>query len=503
MTENAQNGTKVTGFTSSLHGWDTVRAPNSLFALRRLHRSRTYATLRSAVAVLAMGIVWILVTSRLRFGSIFTFLDRTITIRHLILSVLIFSVWSLSFIWKYGQSNEPRTRLFQEVRTIFIAAVLSASVLLLPQLLSSRYQVHIIVFAFLCVALIFLACLLLCATWFAFGHFGPRIASARRCLVIGSGPRALSMRENLAKVPEIYQIVGCIDDEYVGADREKDRYLGRLDILESLLRSNPIDTILIGLPIKSCYAAIQNAIRTAESVGVEAHYLTDLFHTSVAARHVGPDQHHSMTVLRVTRRDRRRHIKRFLDIVGALVLLVCTTPILLAACIAILITDPGPLLFVQERYGQHRKRFPMFKLRTMVVNAEALQAALESKNEVGGPVFKIKRDPRITRVGALLRKTSIDELPQLINVLRGDMSLVGPRPLPVRDVHRFEEAWLLRRFSVRPGLTCTWQVSGRSNTTFDFWVRQDLTYIDNWSLGLDFKILAKTVGTVLRGSGAM
>ena len=177
-------------------------------------------------------------------------------------------------------------------------------------------------------------------------------------------------------------------------------------------------------------------------------------------------------------------------------------PLLLLIALAVRLSGTGPVLFVQQRYGRNRRAFPMYKFRTMVCNAEALQDDLEHLNEACGPVFKIRRDPRVTRIGRWLRRTSLDELPQLWNVLRGDMSLVGPRPLPLRDVDRFSAAATMRRFSVRPGLTCLWQVNGRSDLPFEDWMTLDLQYIDRWSLLLDLRILARTVPAVLRGVGA-
>ena len=144
----------------------------------------------------------------------------------------------------------------------------------------------------------------------------------------------------------------------------------------------------------------------------------------------------------------------------------------------------------------------MYKFRTMVNDAEKLQGELEADNEASGPVFKISNDPRVTRVGRLLRSTSIDELPQLFNVLKGDMAVVGPRPLPIRDFEGFEEDRHRRRFSMKPGITCLWQVEGRSNVTFDEWMQMDMRYIDQWSLWLDFKIILKTIPAVVRGTGA-
>jgi exopolysaccharide biosynthesis polyprenyl glycosylphosphotransferase len=195
-------------------------------------------------------------------------------------------------------------------------------------------------------------------------------------------------------------------------------------------------------------------------------------------------------------------VKRIIDTVFSAILLILLNPILLVAAVLIKCSSNGPILFRQERVGVNKRRFMILKFRTMVPNAEKMLAKLEESNEVPGPVFKIRKDPRITPIGKILRRTSIDELPQLFNVLKGDMSLVGPRPLPVRDYEGFSEDWQRRRFSVRPGITCLWQVSGRSSIPFEQWMKLDLQYLDEWSLWLDMKILARTVSAVLKGSGA-
>lgn len=504
MTPQMQaRGAEAAVFPPPQLSWDTVRPSASWLVASQLREGGLYATLRSGTPLLAMALVWGIVTVLLDPGSLGTFLGLTITVRHLILALLVLVVWDVSVSWMPRLPGTPAAVLFQELRVSLVASAASGAVLLLPGCISSRYEIHVWVAVLLALALQMLTLALLGVTWLVYGHLAPQVAVSRRCLIVGSGPRAAELRKRLANAPGVYEIIGCIDTEYLGGDAERDRYLGPVSSLDYLLRAHPIDTVLIGLPVKSCYDEIQEVIRVAESVGVESHYLSDVFSTLVAERYVSRERDRHFTQLRVTSCDERRHIKRLLDIAGAATLLVLSMPLLLTACAAILLTDPGPLFFVQERYGKDRQRFRMYKLRTMVRNAEALQAALEHKNEVGGPVFKIRRDPRVTRIGALLRRTSIDELPQLLNVLRGEMSLVGPRPLPARDVARFEESWLLRRFSVKPGLTCLWQINGRSNTDFDFWIRQDLTYIDSWSLGLDLRILFRTVATVLRGSGAM
>jgi exopolysaccharide biosynthesis polyprenyl glycosylphosphotransferase len=237
-------------------------------------------------------------------------------------------------------------------------------------------------------------------------------------------------------------------------------------------------------------------------VGVRARYLADIFQYARGDR--GAKQQDPSLVLArtVSPEDYRSLIKRAIDAFGAIVCLILFAPVLVAAAVAVRPSGPGPIIFSQERYGLNRRRFKMYKFRTMVAEAEALQITLEERNEASGPVFKIRSDPRVTPIGRVLRKFSIDELPQLVNVLKGEMSLVGPRPLPIRDVHRFTEAALMRRFSVRPGLTGLWQVSGRSELPFDRWISLDLAYIDEWSLMMDCKILLRTLPVVLKGTGA-
>jgi exopolysaccharide biosynthesis polyprenyl glycosylphosphotransferase len=194
-------------------------------------------------------------------------------------------------------------------------------------------------------------------------------------------------------------------------------------------------------------------------------------------------------------------IRRILDIVLAFVLTVLTAPVMVVTAFIIKMTSPGPVLFKQERCGLNGRPFTMFKFRSMIDNAEQLRFELEALNEMDGPVFKSSRDPRITWIGKVIRKFSIDEFPQFFNVLRGDMSLVGPRPPLPQEVSRYAR-WQKRRLSMKPGITCLWQISGRNEVTFDDWMKLDLTYIDNWSLLLDLKILLKTVPVVLLGKGA-
>jgi exopolysaccharide biosynthesis polyprenyl glycosylphosphotransferase len=326
---------------------------------------------------------------------------------------------------------------------------------------------------------------------------------ARRVLIVGSGPRALRLFHEM-RAAGACEVLGFVDHHNHSGDAEFGRmWLGTLGKLESLLLREAIDEVVIALPIRSCYSQIQHAITLCEAAGVESKYLADVFTCSLAEPRFEGEGRNRVVSMKVSPEDPRHSVKRVLDVAGALAGLVLLAPVLAAIALAVKLTSHGPVIFAQERHGMGRRPFRMYKFRTMVADAERRQASLEAVNEADGPVFKIRNDPRVTPLGAWLRRTSLDELPQLWNVLRGEMSLVGPRPLPLRDVRHFQESWLMRRFSVKPGLTCLWQIRGRSDVGFDDWMALDLQYIDRWSLALDLRIIARTVPAVLRGAGAV
>jgi exopolysaccharide biosynthesis polyprenyl glycosylphosphotransferase len=276
-----------------------------------------------------------------------------------------------------------------------------------------------------------------------------------------------------------------------------------LDQLSTVIADEPVDEVLIALPIHKYGPLVDTIVRHCEEQGIIVRVRTEMFNTGVARSYTDELEGVPVVTIQSGPQDSWQLIaKRLIDILGSAGLLLLLAPIFAIVTVLIRLDSAGPILFAQERVGLNKRRFRMLKFRTMLDGADQQQLVLEHLNEAEGPVFKIRNDPRITRVGRILRRFSIDELPQLFNVLKGDMSLVGPRPLPVRDVNRINVQWHKRRFSIKPGITCLWQVNGRSNIGFNDWVRMDLDYIDKWSLGLDLKILMKTIPVVLRGPGA-
>jgi len=252
------------------------------------------------------------------------------------------------------------------------------------------------------------------------------------------------------------------------------------------------------------FSTVQRAISACEIEGVDVWVSTEFIPTTVAKPTFSAMGTRNMLVFQTKPSSRwSLFIKNLADRMGALMGLILLSPLLLLVALAVRLTSQGPVIFRQKRAGLHGSPFEMWKFRTMHVDAEQQKAELEAFNEMTGPVFKMQDDPRVTAIGRFLRRTSIDEFPQLINVLRGEMSLVGPRPLPVYEVEKFEDPVHRRRLSMKPGLTCLWQIQGRSKiVNFSDWVRMDLEYIDNWSLFLDAYIILRTIPTVLAGIGA-
>lgn len=430
------------------------------------------------------------------------FLEVRLSIRNVVLLIGFVALWRVlcraTGLYEWKQIR----RRVEEAGRVLVACTLGALVASLFPLLSDSgafgYDTVAVFWAALSVTI------LGSRTLFRSASATSAARDIRHVVIVGSGPRAVEVFRQLREHQAVVQVVGFVDRDAGVTDEEVARHLlGPLDQLERILMWRPIDEVLIALPVRSCYAEIQNVIDVCERMGVAARFPADVFRASHPWRPLEELNRSYMRAMRIGPDDYRLPVKRAMDIIVGTAALAALSPVMLLAAIAVKLSGPGPAIFSQARYGLNRRQFRMYKFRTMVADAEAQQPALEERNEVGGPVFKIKNDPRVTRVGRLLRRTSIDELPQLVNVVLGDMSLVGPRPLPDRDVRRFGEAALMRRFSVRPGLTCLWQINGRSNTDFARWIALDLRYIDEWSLVLDLAILARTVPVVLRGTGAV
>lgn len=434
------------------------------------------------------------------------FFSTRIKVGNALLGVLLLIIWHLAFyfqgVYRSHRLSSRLEELAEVGRAIFFA---SAALLIVAQL--GRWRT-ITIWTTLCVGLIALLLigssrLLLRLNLRRLRKHGHNI---KKLVIIGTGSRAEWFAKQVLQRNDFgYKLVGYIDSKarFNNNGLSDLAWLGDVDELHRIIANEVIDEVFIALPIKSQYAKIESAITLLEEQGIMVHLFSDLFPhklarsrawefegTPVLSLHSGPP----LTW--------RTEAKRVIDVIGSFLLLILSLPLLVLVGIAIKLESEGPIFFIQDRVALNKRRFRMLKFRTMRRDAEQRMKDIEHLNEKAGPIFKIRNDPRVTRVGRWLRKTSIDELPQLVNVFLGDMSIVGPRPLSVRDALRMEEAWQKRRFSVKPGLTCLWQVSGRSDLSFEQWMQLDLEYIDRWSLGLDWAILLRTIPAILTARGA-
>jgi len=445
----------------------------------------------------------------LRHGVLAPFLPSLFPVapafdRYAVLLLLILPIWA-PMLYAAGFTRSHRTLpLFEEIWTVAkIAFGGTALLTLFVYGLRLEFVSRWLLAVFAIVNFLFLSgervALRLLSRWVR-----ARGYNFRTVLLVGTGPKASQLADFIEAHPHWgFRVLGYLDDHNGGEIHRSNQWdcLGQIGDLETVLRQEVIDEVIFVIE-KGKLGDYEHALLVAERHGVRAHVSLDIF-PHVLARPVLEelDGVPLLTFTTTPSNPAQLVAKRALDLGLSLVLFLLTLPIQALAALAIKLTSPGPSFFRQVRCGLNGRHFTLVKFRTMEAGAEERRSEIAHLNEMSGPVFKAARDPRRTLVGRLLRRLSIDELPQLWNVIVGDMSLVGPRPPLPEEVFRYEP-WQRRRLSMKPGLTCLWQVSGRSELDFDRWMALDLKYIDTWSPLLDLKILLKTVPAVLSGRGA-
>jgi len=324
-------------------------------------------------------------------------------------------------------------------------------------------------------------------------------------LIVGTEERALALAQNIERHKDLgLRIIGFLSIAEENHPRKLNGYpvLGLATDLPRILESEVVDEVIFAISQEEL-KTMEGLFLLCEERGITTRIAINFFPHIIAKTHLEElDGVPLLTFSTTPKNELLLFLRRFFDLVGSLSLLVILSPLFCLITLLIRLDSPGPVIYRQIRSGVNGRKFAFYKFRSMVERAEERQEALAAYNLMNGPVFKMRNDPRITRVGRFLRKTSLDELPQLINVLKGDMSFVGPRPPIPEEVEKYE-GWQRRRLSMKPGITGLWQVSGRNQIDFDQWMKLDLEYIDNWSLWLDFKIILKTIPVVLMGKGAM
>ena len=414
-------------------------------------------------------------------------------------------IWSCLLIY-LGMYDSFRLKSYQRVVTIILTAAIVGFIIFGN--ISYICRLTYISRSFMLMAFV-LTALVLAVQKFViiagFRHLRRGGFNFRNVLIVGTGQRASQLIDQINEHQEFgLRIVGLIDDDVTiqGKQISGHTVLGGLADIPEILRSNPVDRVIFVVP-RGWLSYIEEAVLYCETLGVTVSVAVDLFKT----RFTFARDENFMGIPMISFESTpgtvgALFVKRIIDIVATGLGIVILSPVLLIVAALIKLTSPGPVFFKQERCSLNGRTFKLYKFRTMVVDAEKKLEDLLQHNEMSGPAFKMANDPRVTPIGKFLRKTSLDELPQLWNVLKGEMSLVGPRPPLPQEVAQYDH-WQRRRLSMRPGITCLWQVGGRNKITdFNEWSKLDLEYIDSWSLGLDFKILFKTVPVVLLGVGA-
>ena len=420
---------------------------------------------------------------------------------HVFVATLSIPVWLLALMWTKSYVARHVDRAAQEVSCVMRSARIVAAIVVVASFLSQFEQLSRV---WVVSTIILVTITLLIERGLAralFSRLRHEGRMSRRILIAGTGTDAISLLHSIKSDPSLgYDVVGFLGDEDIG-EREGCRVLGTCSDAQRILRETGANGAVVS--VASLEPQVVNRL-TRELTDVGAHVALSSSLYDIDVTRFRPQALGGRTLFYVERTVRhgwRATAKRIFDVTLASIVLLLTSPIVAVAAILIKRESPGPVVFRQERVGRDGRLFTILKLRTMCNDAEARKADLASQNEADGPLFKIEHDPRITRVGRILRKLSIDELPQLWNVLRGQMSLVGPRPALPSEVEHWDDD-LHDRLRVLPGITGMWQVSGRSDASFDDYARFDLYYVDNWSLAKDLTILARTFAVVAQSKGA-
>jgi len=457
--------------------------------------------------ILAFGLATVPVLYEAEVASLAQFFEMRIRINDFLIFVGLLALWHITFasfgLYRSHRLGRRRAEIVSVIKAMTAVTLIVLAAALIFKI-SMVTPVFLVVFWAVGAGLVVISRLTL---RYLLKQIRVRGRNLRLVLIVGTNPRALELARKIEATPELgYRVIGFADEEWPGLQefrRSGHRLVCSVDDFPSFLRHNVVDEVVMGLPVRSYYFHASRIAALCEEQGIPMRFPSSLFNLKLAQSKAEEFEGHALiTLYRGAGDGWSMMMKRLIDFTISAAALIALAPLFLVVAILIKLNSPGPVFFIQKRMGLSKRRFSLFKFRTMVPDAEARLREIEHLNEVSGPVFKIKHDPRITPIGKFLRKTSIDELPQLINVFRGEMSLVGPRPLPVRDYEGFDQDWQRRRFSVRPGITCLWQVGGRSSIPFEKWMELDMEYIDKWSLWLDLKILAQTIPAVLRGSGA-
>jgi exopolysaccharide biosynthesis polyprenyl glycosylphosphotransferase len=465
-------------------------------------------TLNLGLMALSFGLATVFVfTSGANGISLSAFLSVRISLPNLAIGALILWSWNFAFsllgLFQSKRLTQLHSLATDTAKATTVACIFLAAIARIFVIRMATPKFMLVFWATSTILLVGTRVLM----WYVLRTIRRHGRDLRHVLIVGTNSRALGFADHLNTRLELgYRVLGFVDERWLGfAEVENSPPVCcNFEGLASYLRRNVVDEVAVYLPLRSFYNHASHVVALCELHGISVRFDPELFDLKIArfeTVEIGGEAHVAAQVS--CPKGWPGFFKRVMDIVLSSLMLVALSPVFLAAAILLKSTSKGPIFFFQERVGLNKRKFRIIKFRTMVVNAEKILPQLEELNEASGPAFKIREDPRITSAGRFLRRTSIDELPQLLNVLKGDMSLVGPRPLPVRDYEGFSEDWQRRRFSIRPGITCLWQVTGRSSISFDQWMRLDLRYIDEWSLWLDLKILAQTVPAVVKGTGAV